>query len=167
MISVSTNLSGSAHLNQFATALARRILAPGTLDEALASGVFLHARTAAQASHFLLNVFAPCIRRSTSLVVHIDAAGLLSADAAPDFRLDPGQNLILLLSDVQLLAEGLAGEHIMRSLKARRDETNLRKHPAGRFILIAAGSPADVVASMAADPRHAFYGATSMPIPSE
>lgn len=82
-----------------------------------------------------------------------------------NFKPAEGQDLILLLNDVQLLADGSAGERIMKSLKARRDESNLKAKPAGRFILVAAGFPCAVITNMVVNSQHAFYGATSLPIP--
>ena len=97
--------------------------------------------------------------------MHIHAAKLLVTASLVDFKLDGNQDLILLVSDVHLLAGSPSGNRIMKLLKARRDEINLRKDAAGRFILVAAGSPGDVVTGMANDSREAFFGATSMPIP--
>lgn len=156
-----------SHLEGFATTLASRILAPKVLDESLESGVFLHAGSPELASHFLLDVFAPCLRSQNKrgLIVHIPAAELLIAANPACFRPAEVQDLILLLSDAQLLAVGSAGERIMKSLKARRDESNLKANPAGRFILVAAGSPGAVITNMVANSQQAFYGVTSLPIP--
>lgn len=99
------------------------------------------------------------------LVVHIPAAELLTATKPDCLSLAEGQDLILLLSDVRLLAVGPAGERIMKSLKACRDESNLKANFAGRFVLVAAGSPDPVITNMASNSHQAFYGATSLFIP--